>query len=323
MKSLPLNQYGLDASQIVLGCMGLGGGWDNSPLTAEHLKQAHEAIDAALSSGINMFDHANIYTLGKSEQIFGQVLAERPGLREQIIIQSKCGIRFEGNGGPKRFDFSKEHILESVDGSLQRLGVEYLDILLLHRPDPLMEAEEVGEAFSKLKAEGKVRHFGVSNMNEGQIRLLKSGSDLPIVANQLEMSLDSIGWLDHGVHVNQEAAKANIFPEGTLEYCQLEGIQLQAWAPLANGIFSGRLPKDPSPAREKTARLVSELAQQKETTSEAIVLAWLMRHPAKIQPVIGTSNPDRIRACAEAVKTTLSREEWYSLYVSSRGSELP
>ncbi|GGG06622.1 aldo/keto reductase [Paenibacillus abyssi] len=324
MTTIPLQRRGIPVSRLILGCMPLGGGWNQDPITQEHFKQASAAVEAALSIGINMFDHADIYTMGKAEIVFGQVLKEQPGLREKMFIQSKCGIRFEdGPDVPHRFDFSKDHILSSVDGILTRLGIEYLDFLLLHRPDPLMEPEEVASAFHDLKAAGKVRHFGVSNMSAGQIRLLQAYSDEPLVVNQLEMSLSRIGWLETGVHVNQDAARDNTFPEGLLEHCQLENIQIQAWGPLAQGYFSGRSVEDQPENIKKTAELVQLMAKQKETTAEAIVLTWLMRHPAGIQPVIGTSNAGRIRACGEAEKVTLSREEWYSLYLSSRGKRLP
>ncbi|WII39814.1 aldo/keto reductase [Paenibacillus thiaminolyticus] len=323
MNKIPIQQRGLAASRLVLGCMGLGGGWNDEPITELHLAAAHGAVEAALEAGINMFDHADIYTRGKAEQVFGQVLKERPELRERIVLQSKCGIRFADNGIPGRYDFSKEHILRSVDGSLQRLGVEYLDILLFHRPDPLMEPEEVAEAMSALKSAGKVRAFGVSNMSAGQIRLLQAYSKEAFIVNQLEMSLAKIGWLDQGVHVNQNAAKEDIFPEGTLEYCRLENIQIQAWGPLAQGVFSGRDLSDQPASIRETAGLVQAMADEKDTTPEAIILAWLMRHPAGIQPIIGTANPERIRACGEAVNITLTREEWYTLYVSSRGRALP
>lgn len=325
MKKLPINQNGLNASELVFGCMGLGGGWDRQPIEPAHVKQTHEAVEAALASGINMFDHADIYTFGKAETVFGQVLKEKPGLREEIIIQSKCGIRFgdQASGLPTRYDFSKSYILDSVDGILSRLGIEHLDILLLHRPDPLMDPSEVGEAFHQLKASGKVRSFGVSNMSAGQIRLLQQHTDEKIIVNQLEMSLHKIGWLDTGVHVNQEAARQNTFPEGTLEYCQMENIQIQSWGSLAKGLYSGKNIENESESVKNTAALVQKLAEEKQTTPEAIVLAWLMRHPAGIQPVIGTANPDRIKASADAVTVTLTRDEWYTLYVSSRGVNLP
>lgn len=321
---IALNRHGFDASRIVLGCMGFGGGWNRNPITADDVKQANEAVDAALEAGINMFDHANIYAFGKAEQVFGDVLKSRPELRERIVLQSKCGIRFEeGPGSPGRYDFSDRHIVDSVDAILGRLGVETIDILLLHRPDPLMEPEEVAAAFAKLKQEGKVKAFGVSNMSPSQIRLLRTAVEEPFVANQLELNLLKLDWVNAGVHVNQRAGNEDNFPEGLLEYCRTEGIQVQSWGPLAKGLFSGRdLAGQPDNVRE-TAALVKQLAEQRGVSPEAIVLAWLMRHPAGIQPVIGTTNPARICACAEAEGVTLSREEWYSLYVASRGKKMP
>ncbi|MDR4945218.1 aldo/keto reductase [Neobacillus cucumis] len=323
--NLPINENGLQASQLIYGCMGLGGGWNRNSIQPEHIKQAHEVVELALEHNINMFDHADIYAFGKAETVFGQVLKEDPALRENMIIQSKLGIRFpnEDKGIPARYDFSKSYILESVDGILSRLNIDYLDVLLLHRPDALMDAREVGEAFHKLKDSGKVHYFGVSNMSAGQIRLLQRYTNEKIVVNQLEMSLDKIGWVETGVHVNQIAARDNVFPEGTLEYCQLENIQLQAWGSLAKGLYTGVDLGNASENVKNTALLVQKFAEEKQVSKEAIVLAWLMKHPASIQPIIGTTNLDRLQACTEAVNVTLSRDEWYSLYVSSRGVSLP
>lgn len=326
MKTLPLQRRGIPASRLVLGCMGFGGSdWhDKSPITAEQIRQGEEAIEAALSIGINMFDHADIYKGGKAEQVFGEVLRKRPDLRSQIFIQSKCGILFgDAPGKSSRFDFSRDHILESVDGSLKRLCTDHLDFLLLHRPDALVDPDEVADAFQQLSASGKVRWFGVSNMSTGQIRLLQHSCDVPLIANQLEMSLAKFGFLDVGTHVNQVEARNNVFPEGTLEFCRMENIQLQAWGPLSKGIFSGKSIDDASDAVKATAKLVKELADEKGTSREAIVLAWLIKHPAAIQPIIGTANPARIKACADADKVELTREEWYSLYISTKGRNMP
>jgi len=321
---LPLNKRGIPASPVVLGCMGFGGGWNQNPVTADDVKQLHAAVDAALEAGINMIDHADIYTFGKAEETFGKLLKERPELRDQLIVQSKCGIRlYESPERPQRFDFSKEHILRSVDGILSRLGLESLDILLLHRPDPLVEPEDVAEAFNALQQAGKVKNFGVSNMSEGQIRFLRTAVQQPLIVNQIEMSLLKLDWLNAVVHVNQDKGRESCFPEGTIEYCRTENIQLQAWSPLARGLFSGQPLDGQSETVRQTADLVGTLAEQKGTTREAIVLAFLLRHPAGIQPVIGTVNPQRIRACGEAVKVELSREEWYQLYVTSRGDKMP
>ncbi|WP_284638617.1 aldo/keto reductase [Paenibacillus silviterrae] len=323
-RKIPLQQRGFAVSRLVLGCMGLGGGWKRDPLTAEDLRAAHEAVDAALNAGITMFDHADIYAYGKAEQVFGQVLAERPELKEKMVLQSKCGIRFEdGPGRRGRYDFSKEHIVQSVDGILSRLKVDAIDILLLHRPDPLMEPEEVAEAFDRLLRAGKVKTFGVSNMNSAQMRMLQASLDVPLIVNQLELSLSKLDWIDAGVLVNQKPGAEVNFAQGTLEHCRLENIQVQSWGPLSKGLYTGRdLAGQPDQVKQ-TAALVQKLAEQKETTPEAVVLAWLMRHPAGIQPVIGTTSPERIRACAAAMDITLTREEWYSLYVTSRGKKMP
>ncbi|MDZ4717017.1 MAG: aldo/keto reductase [Roseiflexaceae bacterium] len=325
MTIMPLARRGITTSRLILGCMPFGGGWNSNPITNEDRLNAERAVDAALSIGISMFDHANIYTMGKAEETFGGILKGRPGLREQIVIQSKCGIRFADQAGPGRFDFSKSHILAAVDSILQRLGIEYLDILLLHRPDALMEPDEVAEAFGILKAAGKVRAIGVSNMSPGQIRFLQQALPDQIAVNQLEMSLARLDWLDQGVHVNQTAGVQVNFSEGLIEYCQIERIQIQAWGPLAQGRFSGRDVANEPAHIQKTAELVSQLATAKETTPESIVLGWLMRHPALIQPVIGTINPERIIACQDAERQSqlMTREEWYTLYVSARGKNMP
>ncbi len=325
MNIMPLARRGIAASRLVLGCMPFGGSWNRDPITSEHILAAERAIDAALSIGINMFDHADIYTMGKAETIFGSILKNRPDLRNQIVIQSKCGIRFADESGPGRFDFSRSHIFAAVDGILQRLQIERLDILLLHRPDPLMEPDEVAEAFAALKSSGKVVHFGVSNMSASQIHFLQRSLSDKLVANQLEMSLARLDWLDQGVHVNQKAGVAVNFGEGLMEYCQMHGIQIQAWGPLAQGRFSGRSIIDAPANIQKTAELVQKMAAVKETTAEAIVLGWLMRHPAMIQPVIGTTSAERIIACQDAENQAqlMTREEWYTLYVSARGANMP
>jgi predicted oxidoreductase len=325
MPIMPLATRGISTSRLILGCMPFGGSWDRAPITPEQVRKAEQALDAALSIGISMFDHADIYTMGKSETIFGSILKRRPGLREQIVIQSKCGIRFGAGAIPTRFDFSKAHILAAVDGILDRLAIEYLDILLLHRPDPLMEPDEVAEAFGMLKDSGKVRHFGVSNMSPGQIRFLQRALSNQLIVNQLEMGLEHLDWVDQGIHVNQKAGATVNYAEGLMEYAQMETMQLQAWGPLAQGRFSGRALSDQPANIQQTAALVGQMATTKETTPEAIVLGWLMRHPALIQPVIGTMNAERIVACRDAERQAqaMTREEWYTLYVSARGKNMP
>jgi predicted oxidoreductase len=325
IRKMPLQKREITTSRLVLGCMGFGGGWDQNPITKEDNLNAEKAVDAALSSGITMFDHADIYKMGKAETIFGGILKNRPELRDNIVIQSKCGIRFPEGNAPHRFDFSKNHILSSVDGILKRLNTEYLDILLLHRPDPLVEPEEVAEAFEALKASGKVKNFGVSNMSAAQIKLLSAYCSDPLIVNQLELSLKRIDWLEQGILVNQKAGTDINFADGIIEHCRLEDIQIQAWAPLAYGMYSGRAMENVSESDLQTKDLVQKMANEKGTSTEAIVLGWLMRHPALIQPVIGSTNPERIKNCQDSVRQAemMTREEWYSLYTASRGKKMP
>lgn len=302
--------------------MGLGGAWDALEYGPAELAHAEAAITAALEIGITWFDHADIYSNGKSEAVFGEVVARSAGLRERIGIQTKCGIRIARPDSPGLYDLRAESILARVRESLTRLRVDYVDVLLLHRPDPLAEPAEIARALATLRTDGVVRQFGVSNMSAPQIAHLQAQLDFPLVANQLEMSLHRRDWVEAGVLVNTAAAAANGFPHGTLEYCATNGISLQAWGPLAQGRFTGQAQ---APADEATSELVESLAAAKDTTPETIVLWWLQRHPARIAPVIGTANPVRIRACADAVGRgpELTYEEWYQLWVTARGDRLP
>ncbi|UPW18981.1 aldo/keto reductase [Agarivorans sp. TSD2052] len=323
MAASPINSIFPKASRLVYGCMGLGGGWDNSPVNQEHLNQAHAAIDAALDIGINYFDHADIYTMGKAEQVFGQVLAQRPELRDQIILQTKCAIRFGDDQWCGRYDWSADYIRHSTEASLKRLQSDSIEMMMLHRPDPLAELDEVAEVLQALKDSGKVQQFGVSNMSGTQLAYLQSALSFPLVANQLEMSLSKLDWLNHNIAVNDQQALGHSFTAGTLEYCAMNKVQIQAWGSLSRGLFSGADLSNASQAQRDTAQLVRQYAEQHSSSTEAIVLAWLIRHPAGIQPVIGSVNVDRIRACADATKVQLSREQWYQLYVTSRGQALP
>lgn len=319
MFPLPLHTHFRDASPLVYGCMALGGDWNGGPVTQADIAQAHAAVEAALAIGVTLFDHADIYRRGKAEAVFGELLKRDAGLRAKVRLQSKCGIRFGDDTAPGRFDFSAEHIERSVDGILQRLGVEHIEILLLHRPDPLMQPAEVARAFGRLKAAGKVGHLGVSNMHAGQMRWLQSALAEPLVANQLEMSLAKLDFIDAGTTFNdpQAATRPGAMAwAGTLEYAQQHGVQLQAWGSLAQGRFNDA---SASPA----AQVVHEIAETHRTTANAVLLAWLLRHPAGIQPVIGSGNAERIRACGDAMRIQLSREEWYRLYVAARGQALP
>ncbi|MFC7850414.1 aldo/keto reductase family oxidoreductase [Arthrobacter sp. NPDC057388] len=314
-------QYG----RLLYGCMGLGGDWSREPHEIADVEAAAAAVEAALDIGVTLFDHADIYRHGKAEAVFGEVLAGTSGLRDRIRLQTKCGIRLNERGLETHYDLSADAIIERVNGSLERLRTDYVDILLLHRPDPLMEPAEVAAAVGKLMAEGKVRALGVSNMSAAQIEFLQDSLETPVVANQLELSLLKRDWLESTVLVNHPDAHSYGFPHGTLEYCARQGITLQAYGALARGHYTGNPPERPTPAESATAALLAEMAREKDTTVEAVLLGWLMKHPAAIAPVIGTANPDRIRACAGAARVAeaMTRPEWYRLWVTARGSNIP
>ena len=327
MKTFSIPRTDLVVSRLAYGCMQIGGSWDDTPVTAEIQQNAESVVGAALDAGINFFDHADIYTAGKSETVFGRILKATPGLRERLVLQSKVGIRFANDayksGEPTRYDFSRAHIIRSTEAILQRLQVSHLDILLLHRPDPLVQPAEVAQAFDELQASGKVRHFGVSNHTPGQIELLRKHLRQPLVVNQLEFSLGQPALVSEGFSANQSGMGATgALATGILDYCRLNEIFVQAWSPLGGG----RLLKvetaagsPPNPA----AALVTKLAKEKNTTAEGILLAWILHHPAGIQPIIGTTKADRVRASAPSGDVSLSREEWYALLAASRGKQVP
>ncbi len=326
MKIYSVPNTDMNISRICYGCMLLGGGWNHDPLTDTIRRQAVEVLKVALDEGINFFDHADIYSYGKSEEVFAGLWQGAPSLRQQIYLQSKCGIRFAGNpdeSAPHRFDFSYEHILRSVEGSLKRLQTDYLDVLLLHRPDALVQPEEVAKAFDELHRAGKVRYFGVSNHTAAQISLLKRYLNQPLVFNQLELSVIHTHLLDEGIVMNQDEPERVIRNEGTLEYCREHDILIQAWRPLALGRLTGNPKAKVTESQNQTAFEVTQLAAQKQVSPEAILIAWLLRHPAGIQPVFGSTKPERVRACCQADTVELSREEWYRLFIAGRGGALP
>src|SRR5512139_4060360 len=284
MRTIQLGSTPLKVSRIAYGCMGLGGSWDRAtPLSEPTKREAVKAIRTALEEGIDFFDHADIYCWGKSEEAFAAIWSEAPRLREKISVQSKCGIVMEGARPAStvgQFDFSYEHITRSVEGSLKRLQTDYLDVLLLHRPDPLVEPEEVARTFDDLHSRGKVRYFGVSNHTTAQIKLLRKYLRQPIVTNQLEVSLLHLHLIDEGLVFNQNRPERILRGEGTLEYCRQHDITLQAWAPLKKGAVITGVTEPPSQAAQDVAHLIAELAQAKGVSKEAIALAWLLRHPA-------------------------------------------
>jgi len=326
MKTQPIPQTDLAASTLIFGCMKIGGSWDDAPLSPQTVESATRSVKAGLDAGYTFFDHADIYCRGKSEQVFGEILKATPSLRDRIVLQSKCGIRPGGiprAADPTRYDFSYEHIVGSMEGSLKRLHSDRLDILLLHRPDALMEPAEVARAFDHLQKSGKVRYFGVSNFAWYQIELLKTAVMQPLVANQVRLGLLHSGLIDAGTAVNQRRPHFTHPGEGTIEYCWRHRITIQAWSPLEGGKLSGGKLDHTDEARTlRAAELVKQMSEEKKVSREAILLAWLLRHPAGIQPIIGTTNPQRIGASAQAFDVTLTREEWYTLYTTARGEPM-
>lgn len=324
MKHYKLANTDLEVSRVAYGCMALGGSWDAAPYRDDEVKHAIRIVVAAVEAGINCFDHADIYARGKSERIFSEVLRAVPGLRERIVIQSKCGICFSNTpeaGMPGRYDFSYEHIVGSVDASLTRLGIEHLDILLLHRPDPLMRPEEVADAFSALHRGGKVRYFGVSNFSASQIELLQRHVEQRLVVNQVEISLLHHHLISEGIGINQ-TGYPYAATTGTLDYCRLHELRLQAWTPVAGGkLFSP--PADAADHVNAVAAKIRGMADTLGTTREAIALAWLLHHPAGIQPIVGTSNIERLLNFCKADGVTLTREGWYDLLEAARGKPVP
>ncbi|WP_354240941.1 aldo/keto reductase [Arthrobacter sp. UYEF20] len=315
----------MPVQELIYGSMGLGGSWSAEPYSSADVDEAAAAVDAALNAGITLFDHADIYRNGKAEAVFGEVLARTPGLRERIRLQTKCGIRLNEQGLETHYDLSRDGILTRTNESLARLRTDYVDVLMLHRPDPLLDPAEVASAVGQLMAEGKVRAVGVSNMSGPQIEVLQARLEAPVVANQLEMSLLKRAWLESTVLVNHAEGADYSFPHGTVEHCVRQGVTLQAYGALARGLYTGAPAAMPSAAEVATTALVAQLAGEKNTTGESILLGWLMKHPAGISPVIGTAKPDRIRACAGAAEIAagMSRAEWYRLWVTARGSNIP
>ena len=305
MKNIDIGKSGFEASEIILGSMRIG---------EMSVKELSNYIDVAMGEGINLFDHADIYGKGYCEELFGKVLLERIGLRDSIKIQSKCGIR---NG---YYDFSKEHILNSVEKSLKRLNTDYLDMLILHRPDTLMEPEEVAEAFDILKNSGKVNNFGVSNFNSMQIELLKKYVDEPILVNQMQFSIMHSGMINSGIQANS-LFEGSIDRDGSiLEYCRLNDITLQAWSPFQYGFFEGVF-IDNDRFTELNI-VLDRIATEKNISKSALAVAWILRHPARMQTILGTTNPDRLKDICAASNIELSRLEWYEIYRAA-GNKLP
>lgn len=307
MKKITLGCSGLEVPSVAVGCMRIN--------TLKAPLEAAKFVAAAVENGANYFDHADIYANGECEKVFAQAVKDARIARKDILLQSKCGIH-RGVG----YDFSKKHIIDSVEGILSRLKTDYLDVLLLHRPDTLMEPEEVAEAFDLLYASGKVRNFGVSNQDPYTMQLLQSALSQPLVANQLQLSLTNASLIAHSLNINTEAEGGIGRDNGVLNYCRIHDITIQPWSPFQYGFFSGVfLDNDKFPVLNAK---INEIAAVHGVSNTTIVMAWLLRHPAKMQPVTGTMNITRLKDCIAACDITLTRKEWYDLYLAA-GHRLP
>lgn len=304
MKTIDIGNSGLISSAMGIGCMRI----------AElSVKETEAFIENALSLGINLFDHADIYGGGRCEELFGKALAGAPGLRDRLILQSKCGIR------KGYYDLSGKYILDSVDGILRRLQTDHLDLFLLHRPDSLMEPEEIAEALHRLSCSGKALAFGVSNMNPAQIELLQQATNHRLVVNQMQLSLACSGMIDSGLHANVPSP-ADSRDDSILEYCRRKKITIQTWSPLQYGQFQGVFL-----GNEKYPELNAELNRLAESYGvepAAIAIAWILRHPARMQVLTGSKSIQRIARMAAAAQIELTREQWYRLYCAA-GNVLP
>ncbi len=305
MRTIPLGKSDLQVPVIAVGCMRI-----------QKLDQAsaEKFIKTALDLGANFFDHADVYGNGACEVLFAKAIGMTPALREQMILQSKVGIR------TNMFDFSKEHILEGVNGSLKRLQTDYLDILLLHRPDALVEPEEVAEAFDILHSSGKVHYFGVSNQKPMQIELLRKYLHQEIQCNQLQLSIPHSQMISNGIYVNMENEGAIDRDGSILDYCRLNQITIQPWSPFQYGFFEGVFLDNPK--FPELNKVINHIAAAHSVSNTTIALAWLLRHPAKMQPVTGTMNINRLKDCIKSADVLLSREEWYEIFIAA-GNKLP
>lgn len=308
MRYITLGQDDKELSEIVLGMMRIK---DKS------VKEVEELVETALSVGINAFDLADIYGRGRCEELLGLVLKNRPDLREKMWIQSKCGIRIEEF---TYFDFSKDYIIKSVDGILQRLKIDHLDSLLLHRPDALMESDQVAEAFDLLYKQGKVRDFGVSNQNPMMMELLKKDVKQPLAVNQLQLSVAFTPGFESGFHVNMEDSQAAMRDGSIFEYCKLHDVVIQAWSVLQFGYFKGNFVGNEK--FQALNQVLDRLAIKYGVTSSTIAISWILRYPAKMQAVVGTTNPKHLREVSQAANFSLTRKEWYEIYLAA-GNNLP
>ncbi len=314
MQSILLGVSSLRSSRLAYGCWRIAGSWNSSEVTEQSRAAGRQAVITAYETGYTLFDTADIYCDGESERVLGAALKEVSGMRDNVIIATKCGVRPAGrpsSDSPARYDFSAHHILTSCDQSLTRLGLDTIDLYLLHRPDFLADPHEIAGAFSQLKAAGKVRYFGVSNFRPSLVTALQVACSMPLIVHQIEISL----------------AKLDAFTDGTLDQCLIEKLTPMAWSPLAGGLIGAGarrlLPGQTGYRPEKFLTVVDAIAQARGSTRAAVALAWLLKHPTQIQPVVGSTDPARIREAAKADKLELTRDEWYRLLLAARGEPLP
>lgn len=306
MKQIRLGRGDLTVPAIAIGCMRL---------TGLDLKEAEKFVFGCVEQGADFFDHADIYGGGACEEMFGEILYANPGLRDRIFLQSKCGIV-----SGKMYDLSEKYILESVDGILKRLRTDHLDMLLLHRPDALVEPEEVASAFDKLQSRGKVQHFGVSNQNSLQMALLEKYMNQPLLANQLQFSIPVSNMVASGIEVNMTSSGSVVRDGSVLDYCRLHDITIQAWSPFQQPEWKG--PFIGSDAYPELNQALAKMAECHNVTPTTIATAWILRHPANMQVIAGSMNSERITEIIKATEMELSREEWYELYLKA-GHILP
>jgi predicted oxidoreductase len=316
MEGIKLGKSSLISSRIGYGCWRLTGSHDPTEATEAGAQRGAAAVVAAYENGFTLFDLADVYCGGLCETIFGQVLTQIPEMRSRILIASKCGIRKKGepySDSPYRYDFSSDHIVNSCEKSLKRIGVETIDIYMLHRPDYLCEPEEVAKAFENLKGAGMVREFGISNFRPSQVTMLQRYCSMPLIVNQVEISL----------------AKTDAFKDGTLDQCLTEGITPLAWSPLDGGQLGQNAKnasanaKTPHPVQLQLLETLDLVAEGRGASRTVMALAWLLKHPSNIIPIIGSTNPENIKDAADAGEMHLTRDEWYRLMEAAQGERLP
>lgn len=313
MQTLQIGSSTLTASRLAYGCWRIAG-WNPAELTPEVETAGRRAVIAAFEAGYTFFDNADIYGRNAAERVFGQALREVPAMRDQIVVLTKCGIHPRGTPTPDqpgRWDFSAAHIIAACEGSLRRMGLETVDVLMLHRPDYLADPQEVAEAFAQLQAAGKVRHFGVSNFRPSLVAAIQAACPMPLIAHQVEISL----------------ARLAAFTDGTLDQCLQNRLTPMAWSPLAAGLLGDGakrlLPAQQAYRTDPILPVLEKIATARGVCRTVVALAWLMKHPSKIVPIVGSTNPERIQAAVKATELELTRDEWYRLLDAALGEPLP